>query len=175
MATTRMCPDPTKPPFPVRPAKWTRRWLTFAWSGVGLAGGLSAADFSLLSTSVSSLPAPGTAPVPGRFSLQQTTATLVPSGPAAGTGRFALTATAGSAVAIQQPGLPQLRFQPGPMGVELTWDDAGVNAGLLLEGSLAVTGGWETLPVELTATGRRYVLTGGTTIVGPRFFRLRKP
>lgn len=78
-------------------------------------------------------------------------------------------------MAVQQPGLPELRFRAGPQGLELTWDDAGVNAGLLLERSLAVTGTWEAVPVALTPAGRSYVLTGGTPVSGPRFFRLRKP
>lgn len=150
-----------------------RQWLgLLGWAGAGL---LPAADFSLLSTSVSSLPAAGAATVPGRFSLHQTTATPVPAGPATSTGRFALSATAGTAVAVQQPGLPELRFRAGPQGLELTWDDAGVSAGLLLEQSPGVTGTWEAVPVTLTPAGRSYVLSGGTTISGPRFFRLRKP
>lgn len=141
-----------------------------------LGGGLlGAADFQLLSGGVVSAPAQSATNSQGGFSLNQPKlAPIVPIVPSAD-GRFTLRASAGQIVVVQSPALPQLLLQPQSGGWTLTWSDLPLIDNLILESSSAHVGlPWQAVDCEITATGRRTLITAPLLAGHVRFYRLRK-
>ena len=141
-----------------------------------MTSGLVAADFRLLSSTVSSSATGSTTDANPRFTLTQTQLTPVSASLPVGGQRFELKAQAGAVVFVQEAGLPQLRLKNLGADLELSWDDQPLLTGLILESSaVAALGGWQAEVVEVTATGRRLVVRQSAQGAGSRFFRLRKP
>jgi hypothetical protein len=134
-----------------------------------------AADFSLLSSSVTPVVKAGSQTAQSRFSLVNPTVTSVQKldvTSAPQPGRFTLTAKIGTVVLVNKKGLPELKLKRQPGQLEIDWEEDELLPGFILESSTALKGSpWIPVEVELTAEGRRHKPAHST---GIRFYRLRK-
>ena len=134
-----------------------------------------AADFSLLSSSVTPVVKSGSQTAQSRFSLVNPTVTRVQKLDATSApqpGRFTLTAKIGTVVLVNQKGLPELKMKRQPGQLEIDWEEDELLPGFILESSTTLKGSpWIPVEVELTSEGRRHKPAHTT---GIRFYRLRK-